>query len=335
MRFESIYTPVITPFWVDYSIDRDGYARVIERQIEQGVDGLVIGGTTGENYALTREERVWQFRFAHEVIRGRVPWIAGVNDIRTEDVCAYGAAAKEAGADALLLAVPPYSVPTDKELALHALKVDRAANMPIMLYNYPGRGGASFGREFLERVGRSANFHAIKESSGDIGRVRMLAREFPHLQLCGGADDQALEFYAWGARCWVCAAANFFLPEARALHEACAVQEDFAKGRRIMKALLPVMTVLERGGKFVQCVKYACELDDRPGGTVRLPLRPMKKELQRQMRDAVLTARTAVRQIVGEQDGKKDHEQEPLDRLRARLLPVRDCRSGIRSGVQL
>jgi 4-hydroxy-tetrahydrodipicolinate synthase len=300
MRFEGIYTPVITPFMEDYSIDDKGYAAIIEHQVSLGVSGIVIGGTTGENYALTAEERVWQFGYANEVIAGRLPWVAGVNDIRTEDVCKYAVAAKENGASALLLAVPPYSVPTDKELALHALKVDRAANMPIMLYNYPGRSGTSFGEEFLERVGRSSNFHAIKESSGDINRIHMLAREFPHLQLSCGADDQALEFFVWGARSWVCAAANFFATEAIALHKTCVIDGDFAKGRRIMKAMLPMMTVLERSGKFVQCVKYGCELAGLPAGPVRLPLRPMTKELKRTMRDVLLTAKTAINHIAEE-----------------------------------
>jgi 4-hydroxy-tetrahydrodipicolinate synthase len=295
VTFEGVYTPVITPFKADFSIDLEGYARVIERQIELGVRGLVVGGTTGENYALTPEERVGQFRFAQEVIRGRVPWLAGVNDIRTESVCAYAVAAREAGAVALLLGVPPYSVPTDNELALHCLKVDRAAKLPIMLYNYPGRSGASFGEEFLRRVGNSANFQAIKESSGDVGRIHLLAREFPHLQLCCGADDQALEFFAWGARAWVCAAANFLLPECLALYQACVLDGDFAKGRRTMKAMLPVMTVLERGGEFVQCVKHACELDGLPAGPVRLPLRPLRKALKRELRDAVSVARAAVK----------------------------------------
>jgi len=299
MQFEGIYVPVITPFQADYGIDEKAYATTIDHLIDQGVHGLVIGGTTGENYALTAAERVHQFQVAPQCIKGRVPWIAGVNDIRTEDVCAFSQAANKAGAAALLLAVPPYSVPNQKELALHALKVDRAANMPIMLYNYPGRSGTSFGHEFLERVARSANFRAIKESSGDINRIHMLAREFPHLQLSCGADDQALEFFVWGARSWVCAAGNFLAPECVALYERCVKQGDFLTGRRIMKAMLPLMTVLERGGKFVQCVKYGCELDGLPAGaTVRLPLRPMKKELKRTLRDALLTARTTIANVL-------------------------------------
>lgn len=304
MEFEGIYVPVITPFNADYSIDEDAYAAMIEHLIGQGVHGIVIGGTTGENYALTAEERMGQFQFASRRIKGRVPWIAGVNDIRTEDVCVFAQAAKKAKADALLLAVPPYAVPNQKELALHALKVDRAACMPIMLYNYPGRSGTEFGHEFLERVARSTNFHAIKESSGYINRVHMLAREFPHLQLSCGADDQALEFFVWGARSWVCAAANFFAPECITLFERCVKLNDFEMGRRVMKAMLPLMTVLERGGKFVQCVKYACELDGLPAGeTVRLPLRPMKKELKRKLRDALLIARRTIAQLTKPQSG--------------------------------
>jgi 4-hydroxy-tetrahydrodipicolinate synthase len=300
IRFEGIYTPVISPMDAEGVLDEAGWGVMIDHLIGQGVHGLVLGGTTGENYALSREERLRQFTLGHELIAGRVPWLAGVNDIRTEDVCAYGGAAREAGAAALLLAVPPYSVPTDKELALHALKVDKACGLPIMLYNYPGRSGTDFGREFLERVSRNSNFAAIKESSGDLNRIHMIAREFPHLQLSCGADDQALEFFVWGSRSWVCAAGNFLGTECIALYETCVLQGDFAKGRRIMKALLPVMTVLERGGKFAQCVKYGCEMDGLPAGTVRLPLRPIKKELKRQMRDAVLTARKTIKGILAE-----------------------------------
>jgi 4-hydroxy-tetrahydrodipicolinate synthase len=311
MRFEGIYTPVITPFHDDYSIDHEGYGRCIDHLIESGVHGLVIGGTTGENYALSKAERIAQFHSAHRQIDGRLPWIAGVNDIQTEEVCAYGVAAREAGADALLLAVPPYSIPTAKELALHALKVDREVDLPIMLYNYPGRSGAEFSEEFLQRVGGSRNFCAIKESSGELQRIHVLAREFPHLQLSCGADDQALEFFVWGARSWVCAAANFIPGEAIALYEACAVRGDFDSGRRIMKALLPLMTVLERGGKFVQCVKYALELEGLPAGAVRLPLRPMNKELKRTLREALHTARASVARIVASQPTATDSSPPP------------------------
>ena len=94
MHFEGIYTPVITPMGPEREIDEEGWVEVIEHLLGQGMHGLVLGGTTGENYALTKEERIRQFQFGNEVIAGRVPWVAGVNDIRTEDVCEYAVAAR-------------------------------------------------------------------------------------------------------------------------------------------------------------------------------------------------------------------------------------------------
>ena len=168
--------------------------------------------------------------------------------------------ARKAGADLLLVNSPPYAVPTDLENAMHALQIDRAANLPIMLYNYPGRTGANMGEEYLSRVGRSKNFCGIKESSGDINRVHLLARDFPHIGLACGMDDQALEFFAWGARCWVCAGSNFLPKEHNALYEACAIEGDYTKGRRIMSALLPLMRVLEQGENLCKVSSTAANL---------------------------------------------------------------------------
>ncbi len=321
MQFEGIYTPVITPFRSDGAIVEDGWAQMIEHLIHSGVHGIVIGGTTGEVYALTKEERIGQFKKANDLIKGRVPWLAGVNDFRTEECCDYAAAARERGADGLLVASPPYSQPTERELVSHCFEIDKAANLPIMLYNYPGRTGAHMGEAFLERVSQNANVQAIKESSGDADRIHLIASRFPQLQLSCGADDQALEFFAWGARSWVCAATNCLVKETLALYEACVVERDFDKGRQIMMALLPVMTVLERGGKFAQCVKHGCELQGLPGGAVRQPLRPMNKDLQRQMGEALNTAQTAVRQIL---EGDK---ARPLAR-RADVTPFRQATKG-------
>lgn len=281
-------------------MDWPAWQEMIDHLIAGGGHAIVIGGSTGEFYALKEEERLEQFRRAKDVIRGRVPWIAGVNDFRTDQCCAYACAARAAGADALLMAAPPYSVPTERELISHCLSVDRAANLPIILYNYPGRTGVHMGDEFLERVAASRNFMAIKESSGDVGRIHTIAREFPQLQLSCGADDLALEFFAWGAQSWVCAAANFMIEECVALYKSCVLDGDFTKGRRIMLALLPVMTVLERSGKFLSCVKYGCELKGLPAGPVRPPMRPLKKQMQREVRDALTVAQATIRGILSE-----------------------------------
>jgi 4-hydroxy-tetrahydrodipicolinate synthase len=150
------------------------------------------------------------------------------------------------GATGLLLGTPPYSVPTERENALNALAIDRAAGLPIILYDYPGRMGVEMGREFLDRVGRSGNVIGIKESSGDINRLHLLARDCPHIPLSCGMDDQALEFFASGAHSWICGGSNFLPEEHLHPYEPCAIHGDFAKGRRIMSAMLPLMRALEQ-----------------------------------------------------------------------------------------
>jgi len=299
MRFDGIFTPVVTPFASDGKVDWGEWESVIEFQIERGAHGLIVGGTTGEFYALEGEERLRQFRRAREIVRGRLPVLAGVNALRTEDSEFFAAEASAAGLDGLLMAAPPYSQPTPKELATHCLRIDRAAGLPVMLYNYPGRTGADMSEEFLSRVGRNANFQAIKESSGDIARLHALARDFPHLQLSCGADDQALEFFAWGAIGWVCGAANCLPTEARALYDLCVVKGDFRAGRQMMMAILPMMSLLERSGKYLQCVKRACDIQGFPGGgTVRSPMRPLSREVEREVDETVATLKVAARSIL-------------------------------------
>lgn len=302
MRFEGIYTPVITPYNEDFSINRDALVDVIDSLIEAGVHGLIIAGTTGEYYAQSPEERIDMMSVAKKAIRGRLPMIVGTGAIRTEDSIAYAEAAKAAGADAILVATPPYAYPTGREIALHALAVDRAVNLPAMLYNYPGRMSVNMDEETLDRLGRSPNFCAIKESSGDINRLHMLARDYPHIQLSCGMDDQALEFFAWGARSWVCAGSNFAPGAHIALYQACVVEGNFDKGRRIMSAMLPLMRVLEQGGKFVQCIKHGLTLGGIEAGPPRYPLRPLNKDDKRELADVIRSMNAAIDAIVkGEQ----------------------------------
>ncbi|TBX28629.1 dihydrodipicolinate synthase family protein [Nioella sediminis] len=299
-RFEGIYTPVVTPFHDDYSVNWDALADVIDSLIEAGVHGLISGGSTGENYAQTVEERLEIARFTHDRMKGRLPLVVGTGAMLTPDSVALASGAKQMGADAILLASPPYAVPTDRENALNALAIDKAAGLPVMLYNYPGRTGTMMGEEFLDRVGRSRNFCGIKESSGDINRVHLLARDYPLIQLGCGMDDQALEFFAWGSRFWVCGGSNFLPKEHIALYNACAVEGNFDKGRRIMSAMMPLMRVLEQGGKFIQTIKYGVDLNGITTGPMRPPLKGLNKDDKRALEQVVGVLKRTIAQIEAE-----------------------------------
>ncbi|MDH3713402.1 MAG: dihydrodipicolinate synthase family protein [Gammaproteobacteria bacterium] len=301
MKFEGIYTPLITPYGDDFAIDYNGLGNIIEHLIESGVTGVISGGTTGEYYSQSDKERIALMRFVNQQVKGRVRVMAGVGALRTEEAEQFAEQAKAIGVDAILVNAPSYVLPTQLELAEHALAIDRAANLPIMLYNYPGRTGTMMGAEFLDRVSDSTNFAAIKESSGDINQLHMLAQEYPQLQLSCGMDDQALEFFAWGATSWVAAGANCLAREHVALYQACAINNDFATGRRIMSAMMPFLQVLEQGGKFTQSVKYGCELSGLTGGRVRKPLLELNEDDKRQVERVIDTMRTRVAQITDQQ----------------------------------
>lgn len=274
MQFQGIYTPAVTPLDADGAIDRKAFAAVLEHLIAAKVHGIIVAGSTGEYYSHTPEERTGLAAYAREVIGSRLPLIVGTGAIRTEDSIAYARHAREIGADAILVASPPYAVPSERENAAHALAIDRAAGLPIMLYNYPGRMGVSMGEDYFTRVSQSKNVVAIKESSGDLGQLHMLVRTFPNIAPSCGWDDLALEFFAWGAPSWVCAGSNFLPAEHIALYEACLVDGDFARGRRVMSAMMPLMNNLDEGD-FVQKIKHGVELIGLAAGNPRLPLLPL------------------------------------------------------------
>ncbi|MEO1048878.1 MAG: dihydrodipicolinate synthase family protein [Pseudomonadota bacterium] len=299
MQFEGIYTPIVTPYFADFSLNEAALAQTVDHLIAAGVHGIIVAGTTGEYYVQSAEERIELMGRVKALIADRVPMIVGTGAMRTEDSVIFAEAAVKAGADALLVATPPYAYPTGREIALHALAIDRAANLPIMLYNYPGRMSVNMDEDCLDRLGRSPNFCAIKESSGDPNRLHMLARDYPHIALSCGMDDQALEFFAWGARSWVCAGSNF-APEAHiALYQACVVDGDFTRGRAIMSAMLPLMRVLEQGGKFIQCIKHGLTLRGIDAGPPRKPLQPLNKDDKRELEQVIRTMTKTLAAIEG------------------------------------
>ncbi|HIQ45973.1 dihydrodipicolinate synthase family protein [Ectopseudomonas khazarica] len=302
MRFEGIYTPVITPFREDFSIDFDAYMASIDYLIEAGVHGVVVGGTTGEYYVESHDERVRLLEIAVARCAGRVPVIFGTGSIDPNESIRLARAAAEYKADAILVATPPYSLPTEHEVAQHVLAVDRAANLPVMLYNYPARMGTVMGEACLDEVLASPNIRSIKESSGDINRLHLLMQKYPDLQTSCGMDDQALEYFAWGARSWVCAGSNFLAEEHIALYDACVVEGDFDKGRRIMGAMMPLMSVLEQGGKFIQSVKHGVTLAGRFAGVTRKPLLGLDEAEQQQLETVIRTLKASIAAI--QKEGK-------------------------------
>ena len=298
MQFSGIYTPVITPFLNDQNIDYDAFAKQVNYLVEAGVQGLVIGGTTGEYYVESPQERVELLKIAKQITNEHCSVTFGTGSIDPNVSIELAGEGAKHGADALLIATPPYVLPTQQELAQHVLRIDHIADLPVMLYNYPDRMGVNMQAEFFDAIANAKNFQAIKESSGDINRLHMLMNDYPHIQTSCGMDDQALEFFAWGAQSWVCAGSNFLPAEHIALYQTCVIENNFAKGRKIMAAMMPLMSVLEQGGKFIQSVKYGVNLSGREAGEMRLPLSGLNTDEQSAMAEVVNTLKTNVATIM-------------------------------------
>lgn len=272
-QFEGIITVITTPFGKDSSIDFDVLARHIEFLIAGGVHAILPCGSTGEYYTLSTEERHQMLGFVAEKVRGRVPIYAGTNSMRVDEIVELSNAAAEIGYGAIMLAAPPYAIPSRAELAAHFLNVTDRTSLPIILYNFPARTGVDMDAEFLTAVSGAKSICAIKESSGSFGRTLQHVMLFDHrFQRICGFDDQALDQFLWGARSWIAGASNFLPAEHVALYDACVVEGDWKRGKEIMSKMMPLIYLLENGGKYIQYVKLGCELAGIPVGAMRPPM---------------------------------------------------------------
>ncbi len=269
--FSGVHTPIVTPFADDGTIDFETLEKVVAFQLDNGIAGLIPCGSTGEFYALDLDERLEVMRFIAGKAKGRCVLTAGTNATTTKDVIAYSRAAERQGFDAIMLAPPYYSLPSQDELLAHFQAVLDAVDIPLVLYNFPGRAGVEIGFDVLDGLADHPQCVAIKESSGDINRLHDIRQRYAgSIQLICGGDDQAYEYAAWGIEAWICGAANP-LPAQNVAVMASAAAGDLAGAKAAMDKLMPFMQTLE-GGKYIQGAKYAMELAGIPCGPTRPPL---------------------------------------------------------------
>lgn len=284
-RFEGIINVITTPFDADNSIDYDVLEQHIEFVIAGGVHAIMPGGSTGEYYAQSFQERRRVLEFVANKARGRLPLYAGANSMQVEEIVALAGLAAELGYEAIMLAAPPYALPSGPELVAHFRNVASRASLPIILYNFPARTGVDMDLAFLEGLADVEAICAIKESSGSFGRMlQHVARFDGRYQRICGFDDQALDQFLWGARSWIAGASNFLPAEHVALYRTCVVDGDWRKGKEVMQSMLPLIYLLENGGKYIQYVKFGCELAGIPVGRMRPPMGGLTTEEESEFR---------------------------------------------------
>jgi 4-hydroxy-tetrahydrodipicolinate synthase len=219
-------------------------------------------------------ERESVLRFVKDFALPGETLIAGTNAPSTSGVIANTLRAKEMGYHAVLLAVPFYTKPTQAEIIAHFKAVIAATDMDIVLYSYPGKDGVEIGYEALDALADEPRIIGIKESSGILQRaIGISTRYAGRIQLVSGSDDIAWDFMQWGADSWICGPANCMAKPVCEM-DAAFRRGDHIRAKEIMTAIWPAMNVLE-SGKFVQKLKYGCELQGNPVGESRMPFGPL------------------------------------------------------------
>ncbi len=277
MNLEGVFVPIATPFSADGAMDLSRYGLIIDFVLSAGCAGLVPAGTTGEYYAMSRDERVALFEKAIELNAGRAVMVAGCNAGGTRDVVDFAQSAKGLGYDAIMLAAPPTSLPRQHELAAHFIAAADDGGLPVILYNYPARAGVEIGFECLDLVADHPGIVGIKESSSDFSRFLAMRRRYAdRITIMCGSDDQAADYFAWGVRSWLAGTANVLPAQHVAIVEA-ANNGDIDAARRGFESILPWIQHMEEG-QYNQKVKVGLKLQGIDLGPVRRPLLAMSAE---------------------------------------------------------
>jgi 4-hydroxy-tetrahydrodipicolinate synthase len=265
---------IVSPMREDGSLDFDAYRRLIEWHIAEGTNGIVAVGTTGESPTVDHEEHCELIRVAVETVRGRVPVIAGTGGNSTTEAVELTAYAKGVGADATLQVVPYYNKPTQEGLYQHFRKVAESVDLPMILYNVPGRTVADLLTETTLRLTQVPGIVGIKDATGDLARASDLLKRAPKpFAVYSGNDDTGLALMLLGGHGVVSVTANI---APRLMAELCkaALAGDLSGARALNNRLLPLHLKL-----FVEPnpipVKWALARMGRIAEGIRLPLVPL------------------------------------------------------------
>ena len=280
---------LVTPMQNDGAIDWATLEKLIEYHIQAGTSALVIAGTTGESATLTVPEHCQIIRFAVEQSGGRIPIIAGTGSNSTHEAIELTVAAAEVGADASLLVTPYYNRPTQEGLYQHFCAVAESVNIPIILYNVPGRTGCDLSNDTVLRLSKVDNIVALKDATGDVARGAALIGQLPDtFAVYSGDDPTALSLMRHGAKGNISVTANV---AAEAMAALCryALAGDFDAAQRIDNQLQGLNKALFLEPNPIP-VKWAMAEQGMMGGTLRLPLVVLSDEYHEPVRGALQQA---------------------------------------------
>ncbi|MCQ2491243.1 MAG: 4-hydroxy-tetrahydrodipicolinate synthase [Ruminococcus sp.] len=278
---------IITPMNADGSVNYGKLGELIEYQIANSTDAIVICGTTGEASTMSDEEHLECIRFAVEKAAGRVPVIAGTGSNDTAYAVMLSKEAEKIGADALLLVTPYYNKTTQKGLIAHFTAVADAVNIPIILYNIPGRTGMSIEVPTIKELAKHPNIVAVKEASGNISYVAKLIAECgDSIDVYSGNDDQIVPLMSLGAKGVISVLSHILPKETHDMAQFC-LDNNFAEAAKLQIEYLDLINNL-----FIEVnpipVKEAMNMMGQECGPCRLPLCEMTDANREKLRASLV-----------------------------------------------
>ena len=284
---------IVTPMHADGSLDMAGLRQLIDWHIQEGTDGIVIVGTTGESPTVSVEEHCELIRVTVEHTKGRIPIIAGTGGNSTAEAIELTEYAKKVGADASLQVVPYYNKPTQEGMYQHFKTIAEKVDLPVILYNVPGRTVADMSNETVIRLAQVPGVIGIKDATGNLERGTQLmaglkATGQSQFAVYSGDDPTALLLMFMGGQGNISVTANV---APKLMHELCvaAMAGDVVKAREIQYRLLPVHKAMFMEANPIP-VKWALYAMGKMGSGIRLPLTTLTEPVQVQVRAALKTA---------------------------------------------
>ncbi len=286
-NFKGSMVALVTPFR-NGRVDEKTLGKLIDRQIKNGTDVIVPCGTTGESATMSHAEHRDVISFTIEYVNGRVPVLCGAGSNATEEAVDLVAHAKRAGADGVLVVTPYYNKPTQEGLFRHYEFLARKVDIPIVIYNVPGRTGVSIAPETIARLSKIPAFVGVKEASGSLEQVSQII-SLSNISVVSGDDSLTLPMISVGARGVISVTANVDPKRASALVHA-ALKGNFKKAQDVHYELLPLSKAL-----FVETnpipVKTALHLMKLISNEMRLPLCAMRPENEKILKAALKQTR--------------------------------------------
>ncbi|MGF2615707.1 4-hydroxy-tetrahydrodipicolinate synthase [Rossellomorea aquimaris] len=277
MHFGRVSTAMVTPFDNKGNIDFQKTTLLVNYLIENGSDSLVVGGTTGESPTLSQEEKLALFRHVVKAVNGRVPVIAGTGSNNTYASVEFTKKAVETGIDAIMVVAPYYNKPSQEGMYQHFKTIAGTTELPVMLYNVPGRAVAKISPETVIRLSEISNITAVKDASGDLDAMTEIIANTPEeFLLYSGDDGLTLPILSIGGTGIVSVASHVLGNEMQEMIKTF-LEGSIREASKLHGRLLPVMNGLFAAPSPTP-VKTALQLKGMDVGSVRLPLIPLTEE---------------------------------------------------------